>query len=328
MLHLRYKTIQTPFRHPFTTAHGMKTHQPALLISLGFNGFMGFGEAPAIHYYGVRTEAMIETLLTKVHMLEKFAFTEPDRFWHFCHHLFPQDPFLVCALDMAYWDLYAKVNSKKIHEIMEISWTEIPLTDYTIGMDEPEVMLQKMLDFPSPIYKIKVGSLHDLSTLQYLRKHSPAVFRIDANASWSVETAKEIIPQLENLNIDLIEQPLAKENFEDMKTLQGLTSIPFIADESCVSEQDVARCDGYFDGINIKLTKCSGLTPALRMIKDARNRNMKVMMGNMCESEIGSYAMAQFLPLLDFVDLDGPLLLDIPVLKRMRYDAGMVSLLN
>lgn len=289
---------------------------------------MGFGEAPAIHYYNVSTEAMIEILLTKVHLLEKYAFTEPDRFWHFCHHLFPNDPFLVCALDMAYWDLYAKVNKRKIHELMEIPWGNTPLTDYTIGMDEPDMMLQKMLDFPSPIYKIKVGGPNDLSTLQLLRKHTDAIFRVDANASWSVETALEIIPQLESFKIDLIEQPLAKDNLEGMKVLKSISKIPLMADESCVSEADVAKCEGYFDGINIKLTKCSGPTPALRMIKDARSRNMKVMMGNMCEAEIGSYAMAQFLPLLDFVDLDGPLLLDIPELKRMRYDAGKVTLLS
>ena len=333
MLQIRTKSIQSKFVYPFTTAYGEKTHQPALLIAISFNGVTGFGEAPAIHYYDVRVEDMIETLLAKIEMLQKYAYTPPERFWHFCHHLFPDHPFLVCALDMAYWDLYAKINRKKIYELFptdllaDMDWQGTPLTDYTIGIADIETMLQIVHKHPMPIYKIKVGSSEDAEKLKIIRKHTRSVIRIDANASWSLEQALTLLPLLESLNIELIEQPFAKDRFEDTRILAEKTSIPVIADESCVSEQDVARCAGYFDGINIKLTKCAGITPALRMIQECRKRNLQIMMGCMSETEIGSYAIAQFLPLLNYVDMDGPLLLELPPLKLLRFDQARVSLI-
>jgi L-alanine-DL-glutamate epimerase-like enolase superfamily enzyme len=132
---------------------------------------------------------------------------------------------------------------------------------------------------------------------------------VDANAGWTLEEALVKIPAFANLGVELIEQPLAKDNWEGMAELKKQSVLPLFADESCVFEKDVATCANYFHGINIKLTKCSGPTPALRMIKEAKNLGLKVMMGSMNESVIGSAAIAQFLPQLDYVDMDGPLLM-------------------
>lgn len=325
MIQLQYKNIQTPFHYPFITAHGEKTHQAALLIALTFNGITGYGEAPAIHYYDVTVEGMIEELLSKIEILQKYSFTEPERFWHFCHHLFPNNQFLVCALDMAYWDMFAKMKRKKMYEIWNLAWENIPLTDYTIGMDSLEKMLEKIAENPFPIYKIKVGTAEDLAKLEVIRSKTESIIRIDANASWTLPAALEILPQLEALQIELIEQPFAKENYEETKIFASKTNIPIIADESCVLPNDVLLCADHFDGINIKLTKCGGITPALGMIKEARKMNMKVMMGCMSETEIGTYAIAQFLPMLDYVDMDGPLLLKVPTLNRIQYENAQVS---
>lgn len=327
MLKIRYKTISTPFHYPFQTAHGIKTHQPALLIALESNGIMGFGEAPAIHYYHISVESMLEEMLRKIQVLESYAFTEPDRFWHFCHHLFPNNHFLVCALDMAYWDMYAKTKRQKIYEIWNLKWEQIPLTDYTIGIDTIENMVKKLKENPYPIYKIKVGARSDLDTIKAIRKNTNAIIRVDANAAWTLDDALQIIPELANYGIELVEQPLAKDNWEDMKILKEVTTIPLFADEACVGEHDIEKCADYFHGVNIKLTKCGGITPALRMIKDARNKGLKIMMGCMNETETGSYAIAQFLPLLDYVDMDGPLLLQVPPLKLLKYEAGKVCIL-
>jgi len=325
MLQIRYKSIATPFHHPFTTAHGLKTEQPALLIAISWNGLTGYGEAPAIHYYQVTVDSMIDELLKKIPVLSRYAFNEPERFWHFCHHLFPENPFLVCALDMAYWDLYARFKRKKIYELWGLDWSRRPLTDYTLGMDTPEVMLQKMKEKPWPIYKVKVASRQDLDALKILRAHTNGILRVDANAAWTVDEALSLLPELEALQIELLEQPLAKGDWEGMKALKAASHIPLFADESCVSEKDVARCAEAFHGINIKLTKCSGLTPARRMITEARQLGLKVMMGCMNETEIGSVAIAQFLPLLDYVDMDGPLLLKVAELTQLRYDDGVVD---
>ena len=327
MLNIKYKSISTPFHHPFTTAHGLKTHQPALLIALTFNGVTGFGEAPAIHYYDVTVDGMIAQLISKIELLQRYAYTEPDRFWHFCHHLFPDQHFLICALDMAYWDMYAKMNRKTIFELNELRWGQVPLTDYTIGIDTLDKMIEKVNEKPWPIYKIKMAGRQDLDIIKTLRQHTDAVFRVDANASWTLEDALAIIPELVKYKVELVEQPLAKDDWEGMKILKEKSVLPLFADESCVTENDVMKCCEVFDGINIKLTKCGGLTPAFRMIAQAKALNKKVMMGCMNETEIGSYAIAQFLPLLDYVDMDGPLLLDVPPLKLLGYHEVNVSIL-
>ena len=126
--------------------------------------------------------------------------------------------------------------------------------------------------------------------------------------------------------MELIEQPLAKDNWEGMRILFEQSPLPLFADESSVFENDVEKCSGFFHGINIKLTKCSGITPALRMIKRARELNMKVMMGCMNECSIGSAAIANFLPQLDFVDMDGPLLLTEDIATGIKYDFGKVDI--
>jgi len=328
-LQLQYFSIELPFEYPFSISGGRtKTHQPSLIISLSLGNITGWGEAPAIVYYGVTVENMVSILEAKKAMIEKFAFTTPDRFWHFLHHLLPQHPFLVAALDIAAWDLYGKLSKKPLFALWNTEWKNTPLTDYTIGIDSPEKMLQKMQAKPWPIYKIKLGTPHDLPIMQQLTQNSTATFRVDANAGWTTEEAMHIIPQLAAMGIELIEQPLAKDNWEGMLAIKDISSIPLIADESCVSESDVTKCAGYFTGINIKLTKCSGITPALRMITEAREKNLQIMMGSMNESTIGTAAIAQFLPQLDYVDADGPLLLCKDIAQGLSYSNGNLQVAN
>ena len=310
------------------TAHGLKTHQDALLIALGFNQVTGFGEAPAIHYYQVQVEDLIQKLQGKSEMIERYVLNEPERFWHYCHHLFPNDPFLVCALDMAYWDLYVKYTKKDWKVLWKIPDLEGPLTDYTIGLDEQEKMLAKLKEMPWPIYKVKVSEPRHLETLQLLRQHTTSKIRIDANSSWTFDEAKILLPELEKLHIELIEQPLAPSEHDAMIELKKHSRIPFIADESCVNEDDIEKIAKGFDGINIKLTKCGGITPALRMIEKARTLNLSVMMGCMNETEIGTTPMVHLLPFLDYADMDGPLLLDVPEPAFYRYDYGKMILQN
>ena len=323
-MNLRYKKSDLRFKHPFTISKGTKTHQPALLVELEFFGIYGYGEAPAITYYNIPVEKMIADIEGKKKLIEKFSFTEPDRYWHYLHHLLPDNPFLVCALDMAGWDIYGKMKRKQLHELWNADISKNPLTDITIGIDTIENMVSKMKETPWPIYKIKLGTSDDIHIMEELRKHTDSVFRIDANAAWKAQEALEKIKVFKDLNVELIEQPLAKDDWEGMKFLHDNSPLPLIADESCVSEHDVEKCKGYFHGINIKLTKCSGITPALRMIKNARESGMKVMVGCMNESSIGTAAIAQLLPMLDYVDMDGPLLLAEDVAKGVQFDYGKV----
>jgi L-alanine-DL-glutamate epimerase-like enolase superfamily enzyme len=327
-MNIKYKKSNLPFKHPFTISKGTKTHQPALLVELEYFGIHGYGEAPAIAYYNISVEKMIDDIEAKKQLIEKFSFTEPGRYWHYLHHLFPQNPFLVCALDMAGWDIYGKMKRKQLYQLWDLDISKNPLTDITIGIDTVENMVLKMKETPWPIYKIKLGTADDIHIIKELRKHTEAVFRIDANAAWTADEALEKIKIFKELGVEFIEQPLAKEDWAGMKFLFEHSPLPLIADESCVSEHDVEKCKGYFHGINIKLTKCSGITPALRMITKAREFDMKVMAGCMNESSIGTGAIAQLLPLLDYVDMDGPLLLADDVAKGVQYDYGKIIYSN
>jgi len=326
-LKLHYKKIELPFEYPFTISGGRtKTHQPSLIVALQLGNLVGYGEAPAIAYYNITVEQMIADIESKKTMIEKFAFTTPDRYWHYLHHLIPKNPFLVCALDIAAWDLFGKMRKQPLYKLWNTQWENIPLTDYTIGIDSIEKMIEKMQQHPSPIYKIKVGTENDIETIEALRKHTRAVFYVDANAGWALDEALEKIPALKDLGVELVEQPLAKDKWDDMKILYERSSLPLFADESCVFENDVEKCAGCFHGINIKLVKCSGITPALRMVEKARQLNLKLMMGSMNECTVGSAAIAHFLPQLDHVDMDGPLLLKEDIATGLKYGNGLVSI--
>ena len=324
---LAYWSFDLPFQHPFTISKGTKTHQPTLIVELSLGAYSGYGEAPAIDYYNITVDQMKADLELKRSFIEKFALTDPERYWHYLHHLFPNNPFLVCALDMAAWDLFGQMKAKPLYELWDTKWREnLPLTDYTIGIDSIEKMVAKMKAKPWPIYKIKLGTSEDIAIIKALREQTNAIIRIDANAGWTLAEAQEKIPQFSKMGVEFIEQPLAKDNWDGMKILFKESELPLIADESCVSEADVKKCHEHFHGINIKLTKCSGITPALRMIKEARLLNLKVMMGSMNECTIGSAAIAQFLPQLDYVDLDGPLLLSKDLATGIDFNFGKVTL--
>ena len=322
---VKYKISNLPFKHPFTISKGTKTHQKAILVELDFRGIKGYGEAPAIPYYNISVEKMEEDLLAKEIYIKKASFNTPERFWHYLYHIYPNDPFLICALDMAGWDLFGKSRGKPLYKLWNLSIENNPVTDITIGIDTIEKMIEKLKETPWPVYKIKLGTDQDIEIIKALREHTDATFRIDANAAWKAEDALEKIKVFADLNVEFIEQPLAKDDWEGMKYLYEHSPLPLLADESCVKEEDVEKCKNHFHGINIKLTKCSGITPALRMIENARKLEMKVMMGSMNESSIGTAAIAQMLPLLDYVDMDGPLLLAEDHGKGVTFNYGKVE---
>ena len=321
---IKYRSYNLRFKHPFTISRGTKTHQPTLIVELEHFGIKGYGEAPAISYYNIPVEKMIEDLEAKKVILEKFSFTDPERFWHYCHHLFPKNSFLVCALDIAGWDLFGKMKRKKLYELWGLDISKNPMTDFTIGIDAVDVMVDKMKETPWPIYKIKLGTEHDIEIITELRKHTSSVIRIDANAAWKADEALQKINAFKHLGVELIEQPLAKDDWEGMKFLFERSPLPLFADESCVAETDVQKCHKHFHGINIKLTKCSGITPARRMITKARELYMKIMVGSMNESSVGTSAVAHLLPLLDHVDMDGPLLLAEDVGEGIKFNNGKI----
>src|SRR5436190_22174821 len=186
---VRHWKYDLKFHHPFTISKGTKTHQPTFIVELEYFGIKGYGEAPAISYYNIPVEKMITDLERKKQFVEKFAFADPERYWHYLHHLFPANSFLVCALDMAGWDLFGKMKRKPLYELWNLDTATAPLTDYTIGIATVEKMVEKMKEKPWPIYKVKVGVEGDIEMVEALRKHTDAKLRVDANAGWTLEQA-------------------------------------------------------------------------------------------------------------------------------------------
>lgn len=179
-----------------------------------------------------------------------------------------------------------------------------------------------MKELPWPIYKIKLGTSEDIAIVTALRKHTDAVFRIDANCGWTVEETIKNAIELKKLGVEFLEQPLKADDWEGHKEVYKHAVLPIIADESCIIETDVSKCQHHFHGVNIKLSKCGGLTPGRRMIQQAKQLGMKTMVGCITESTVGISAIAHLLPQLDYVDMDGALLLAEDIATGITLNYG------
>jgi L-alanine-DL-glutamate epimerase-like enolase superfamily enzyme len=186
-------------------------------------------------------------------------------------------------------------------------------------------MVAKMKELPWPIYKIKLGTQEDIAIVKALREHSNAIFRIDANCGWGVDETITNSIELKKLGIEFLEQPLPAGDWEGHKEVFKHSALPVIADESCIKEEDVAKCHHHFHGVNIKLAKCGGLTPGRRMIQEAKRLGLRTMAGCMTESTVGISAIAQLLPELDYVDMDGPLLLSEDIARGVSMEFGKIN---
>ena len=216
-----------------------------------------------------------------------------------------------------------------VWKLWGLSLDRCPPTDYTIGIDPIETMIAKLREMPGfPVYKIKLGTPNNVEIVRALRQATDAVFRIDANCAWTAAETIEKSHALQELGVEFIEQPMVRDNWKEMERVYRDSALPIMADESCQSEDNVARCEGLFQGVNVKLPKCGGLTPGKRMLEDARRRGLKTMVGCFAESSVGISATAQTLPLLDYADLDGALLLAEDIASGVTIDRGRISFPN
>jgi len=322
-MQLRIHEFDLPLRHTFTISRESIDVQKTMIVELEEDGLRGYGEATTNSYYGFTFETMAAALEVVRGKLELKTLGDPAILWDELFSQLKDNSFAQCALDQAAHDLWGKKLGKPVYELWHLTTNDLPLTNYTIGIDEIDIMVAKMQEFPGwPVYKIKLGTANDLEIVRALRKHTDSVFRVDANCGWSADETILNSKELASLNVEFIEQPLPADQWDEMKRVRDESVLPIIADESCIVESDVARCVGHFHGINIKLVKCGGLTPARRMIEHARREDLKVMVGCMTESSVGISAIAQLLPALDFVDMDGALLLDRDIATGVTIDNG------
>ena len=324
IVELSFQFFDLPLKHPFTISRYTVNIQKTVVVCISDGINAGFGEATVNPYYHSTVEKLTLSL-SKIQKNENLNLDlHPKDFWNKIASILHDDYFALCAVDLAYWDFYAQKNHKTLRSFWADANAKTPLTSYTIGIDAIEVMQQKIIELPWPIYKIKLGTNHDIQIIEKLRKTTDALFRIDANCAWNAHQTIENSKILKKLNVEFIEQPLPASDFEGMKLVKEKSVLPIIADESCQREEDVLICKNYFHGINIKLMKCGGITPALRMIEIARKYNLKIMAGCMTESSVGISGLTQIAPLLDYLDADGALLLSHDIADGVHFDFGKI----
>jgi L-alanine-DL-glutamate epimerase-like enolase superfamily enzyme len=304
---LSWQHITIKFHNPFRVSYGSSATRPASWLRLA--GDEGWGEGTIPPYYGVETAA--------IEALWQAAADRQDPF--------PDDPAGIsawvgregpaparAALDLALHDRLGKLNDKPIHRLLDLPQPRVLASSFTIGIDTPEAMAAAASRIPEfPIIKVKLGSDDDRARLAAIRAARPdVILRIDANAAWSADEALRQIEQILPYDLEMIEQPVARDDFAGMAAVQAACPIPVVADESVQSLADVEKlAAGGVQGINVKLMKVGGLAPAVQILERARDLGLRVMLGCMIETSLGVTAMAHLSGFAEWLDLDAPLLI-------------------
>jgi len=310
-MNLNYYQVDLPLQHTFTISRESRGSQASVLVELEHEGITGLGEVTENSFYGHSCGSIIASLRKAEPHLDRYIHQRPEQVWEWMKQCLDGDLFALSAIDMAAHDWHGKYLKTPTWQAWGLAWDSRVPSSYTIGIDDLEVMIAKLRERPQwPIYKIKLGTSNDVEIVEKLRRETEAEFRVDANCGWTVGQAIANSQALVDLGVQFIEQPLPIEaSVDDKKQLLAESALPIIADEDCQVAADVAKCHGCYHGINIKICKCGGLSPALMMLREAKELGMQTMIGCMIESSIGISGAAQLLPLLDYADLDGAILL-------------------
>jgi L-alanine-DL-glutamate epimerase-like enolase superfamily enzyme len=309
-------------KHTFGIARSSHKIQKTFIVALSQDGHTGYGEATENAYYRVTADKLMSAWEDIRPVLENYTLKHPAGLWEILKSRTGNFRFLMAAIDEAAWDLYGKINGFGIIDYWKLNRNKIPVSTFTIGLDDIEIMKQKILEQPWPVYKIKLGTGYDEEIIRELRQVTRAPFRVDANAAWSYDKARRIIPVLKDLGVELVEQPLPADAYKDTGRLKQISPLPLIADESCQTEDDLEKAFLAFHGINVKLTKAGGMTPAKHMYETAAKTRAIKMIGCMTESSVGISAAAQFLPMVNYADVDGALLLKNDIAEGVKITPG------
>ncbi len=306
MMQLRHHAIDLQLRHTFRLARGGSDSRRVLIVEIEHNGLIGRGEAAPIARYGQDAESAARAAEVMVARIDNPLAFESVANWV----AVAGQPAAEAAIDMALRDLAGKRMGVPLYRLMGIDPATMPVTSFTIGMDTPEIVEQKVREAQGyKVLKVKMGSPDDRRLLEAVRKVTDCPIRVDANEGWTLEDALARLEWLQDLGVEFVEQPLPAGQLAEMRELKKRSPLPLMADESVGRAEDIPRLAEAFDGINIKLMKCGGLGEALRMIHVARAHGLKIMLGCMVETSMAITAAAHIAPLVDYVDLDGNLLI-------------------
>jgi len=325
---LSFQKYNLILKHVFTVAGNSRTSTPVVLTQIEFDGYVGYGEASLPPYLGETQESVL-SFLNKVNLSR---FNDPfrlDEILAYVDSIDEKNTAAKASVDIALHDLIGKILKQPSYRIWGLSKENTPNTSFTIGIDKTEVVKEKTKEAGNQfkMLKVKLGRDNDKEMIETIRSVTNIPICVDVNQGWTDRImALEMIHWLKEMNVVFVEQPLPKENIDDMAWLTQHSPLPTIADEFLQRLPDVKRAYQVYSGINVKLMKCGGMREAHKMIELARALDMKVMIGCMTETSCAVSAAAQLSPLVDWADLDGNLLIKNDVFEGVKIIEGKVTL--
>lgn len=327
---MKFFPYELKLKHVFTVASFSRTTTPDVQVEIEYEGVTGYGEASMPPYLGQTVDSVMK-FLSKVNLEQFDDPFELEDILAYVDSLSPGDTAAKAAVDIALHDLVGKLLGAPWYKIWGLNKEKTPSTTFTIGIDTPDVVREKTLEVAGQfnILKVKLGRENDKEMIRTIRSVSTLPIAVDANQGWKDKYyALDMVHWLKEQGIVMIEQPMPKEQLEDIAWVTQQSPLPVFADESLQRLSDVAALKGAFTGINIKLMKCTGMREAWKMVTLARALDMKVMVGCMTETSCAISAAAQFSPAVDFADLDGNLLISNDRFKGVEVLKGKITLNN
>jgi L-Ala-D/L-Glu epimerase len=327
---LTHEIVTLHTKNPFVIARGGDTEYRVVRITVTApDGTTGWGEAAPSKFYGETADTVVQVLPILADAIQYMDGWSLEAMEHTLARTIRFNGSARAGVSAALHDLVGKRLGVPLYKLWGLDATASPPTSFTIGIaPDEDTLRQRVADAEQyPVLKIKLGSSWDERIVRLVRELAPnKVLRVDANAAWTPKSTLRIVPLLQELGVEFVEQPLPPGDLEGLRFIRERSSLPIIADESCIVAEDVAKLAGIVDGINIKLAKCGGLREALRMVAVARAHGMLVMAGCMIESSLGITAAAHFAPLLDCADYDGAALLSDDPYVGATIDGGIIRL--
>jgi L-alanine-DL-glutamate epimerase-like enolase superfamily enzyme len=321
---LTLSPLELKLTHTWTISRNSSTEKKNGLVSLTADGVTGYGEAAANVRYGQSWESGMAAFARVKSGVEGLSPWEHLEWISRAEKEAGGDSQIVAALDMALWDWKGKKLGVPVHRLLGVPTDKMAVTTYTIGIDTPAMMQMKVKEGEKyPSLKVKVGLPNDEENVRAVRAVTAKPIRVDANEGW--QTAEEAISRirwLATMGIEFVEQPLPASKNALMKPVRAASPLPLVADESVLHPRDIPALVGLFDGINVKLAKCGGITRAYEMAAIGRALGFRLMLGCMIESSLGIAAGVAVAPLFDWLDLDGNLLISNDPFKGLTIVDG------
>ena len=323
---LKFIPFELKLRHAFNLAKYSRTSTPGVQVKIEYEGYTGYGEASMPPYLGESIESVTK-FLSKVDLSQ---FNDPfkmEEILAYVDALEPENRAAKASVDIALHDLVGKLIGQPWYKIWGLSIDKIPQSSFTIGIDTPEVVKQKIKESDDyKVIKIKLGLDNDKEMIDIIRQCTDRPICVDANRGWKTkEQAMEVIEYLADKNCLFIEQPMMEDKLDDTAWIRERSPIPIIADEVFHRLPDIVKLKDYYDGINIKLMKSTGMSEAYKMVTLARAFGMKIMCGCMTETSCAIAAAAQLSPLIDWTDLDGNVLIADDIFSGVKVIDGRVT---